>query len=137
MMPKNMHRLGAGCLLLLAAGGCRAVTTSYIYPDDLTHPDYVKRSKAVRQFAAERDVSQLPAAFDLLNDEDGQIRAMAYLTIREMSRDAIDWGYLPYLDAKTRRETVRRWRGWWVGGQKPRTLEEPQNLDSPVEAAGG
>ncbi len=136
MMPTNMSRLRAGCFLLLAVGGCRAVTTSYVYPDDLTHPDYVKRSKAVQQFVADKDVSQLPAAFALLNDEDGQIRAMAFLAIREMSRDGTDWGYAPYLDAKTRREAVRRWRSWWVAGQGPRTLEDHQNSDAP-EAAGG
>ena len=132
-----MRCLGAGCLLLLAAGGCRAVTTSYIYPDDLTHPDYVKRSKAVQQFVADKDVSQLPAAFALLNDEDGQIRAMAFLAIREMSRDGTDWGYAPYLAAKTRREVVRRWRHWWVSGQEPLTPEEQRNPDAPAEAVGG
>ncbi len=137
MMPTKMRRLGAGFLLLLASAGCRAVTTSYIYPDDLTHPDYVKRSKAVRQFLEEKDVSQLPAAFDLLEDEDGQIRAMAFLAIREMSRDGIDWGYAPYFDAKKRREIVRRWRNWWVAGQKPRTLEEGGTLDAPAESVDG
>lgn len=100
--------------LLLAAGGCRAVETHAQYPQDLYHPDYVKRSKAVAEFAEQRDRSQLPDAFQLLLDDDGNIRLVAYSAIREMSPGAEDFGYRPYLPADVRYGIVVRWQAWWV-----------------------
>jgi len=112
-----MGRIGRLLLVLGALPACRAVTTSYRYPDDLTHPNYVKRTKAVQQFAAMRDVSQLPDAFDLLLDEEDQIRALAYETLKAMSPDGRDFGYRAYLPESARIGIVARWRAWWVARQ--------------------
>jgi len=99
---------------------CRGVTTSYVYPDDLTHPDYVKRTKAVREFAERRDRERLPSAFDLLLDEEGQIRAMAHETLRAMMPGGEDFGYRPYLPPKTLRGIVARWKAWWLEQRRTR-----------------
>ncbi len=104
-------------LVLAVLGSCRAVTTSYTYPDDLTHLNYVKRTKAVRQFAVERDVSQLPAAFDLLLDDEDHIRSLAHEAIKAMSPDRNDFGYLSYLPESVRIGIVARWEAWWVAQQ--------------------
>lgn len=96
---------------------CRAVTTPFRYPEDLRHPDYVKRVKAVGRFAETRDASQLPDAFDLLLDREPGIRAVAHETIRSLSRDGRDFGYRPWLSEQVRRGVVARWRAWWAAGQ--------------------
>ena len=109
------------CVLLLAAlvctAGCRAVTTSHNYPDDLSHPNYVKRSKAVREFAHRADASRLPGAFRLLLDDEGHIRSIAYRTIRDLSPGGEDFGYRPHLPPDVRGPIVARWRAWWVAQQ--------------------
>lgn len=128
--------------LLLAAAGCVAVETHAEYPQDLYHPDYVRRSKAVAEFAELRDKSQLPQAFDLLLDDDAHIRLVAYGAIREMSPGAEDFGYRPYLPRYVRYGIVTRWQAWWVknGGETPEPAGEGGEAASPaapLEAANG
>jgi len=113
----------------------RPVTTSYVYPRDLDHPDYVKRSKAVRDFLLLRDTEQMPGAFALLNDREAHIRVMAYDAIRNMSRDQRDFGYRPYLEEQTRRGIVERWRAWYEAGQ-PASGEGPAAAASGANSAG-
>jgi len=103
------------------------VETSYRYPDDLFHPDYVKRSKAVAEFAEREDRSQLPEAFRLLLDDDANIRLVAYEAIRGMSDGAEDFGYRPYLPPEIRYGIVTRWRAWW----------EKSGTEPPAEASDG
>jgi hypothetical protein len=100
---------------LLVLGAC-GVTTSFRYPEDLNHPNYVKRSKAVREFAALKDESRLPGAFDLLMDQEAHIRALAHEAIRAMMPDGEDFGYRPYLSESTRAGIVARWEAWWLTG---------------------
>jgi len=99
---------------LFAIGGCRSVETHATYPEDLYHPDYVKRSKAVAIFAQKKDRGQLPEAFELLLDDDGQIRLVAYGAIRELSPGGEDFGYRPYLPRDVRFGIVVRWQSWWT-----------------------
>jgi len=121
-MMRSVRFAPAVCVFCVAlAWACRGVTTAYLYPDDLTHPDYIKRTKAVREFAARRDRSRLPAAFDLLLDDEGQIRAIAHETLRAMTPGGKDFGYRPYLPPETRRAIVARWKAWWI--QQARTGE--------------
>jgi hypothetical protein len=116
-------------LALFAAAGCRGVETHAEYPEDLYHPDYVKRSKAVATFAERKDRSQLPDAFRLLLDEDAQIRLVAYGTIRQLSPGGEDFGYRPYLPPDVRFGIVTRWQAWWEkGGDVPA---------AEMEGAGG
>lgn len=114
---------------LLALGGCRAVETHATYPEDLHHPDYVKRSKAVAIFADKKDREQLPGAFELLLDDDGQIRLMAYGVIRELSPGGEDFGYRPYLPPDVRFGIVVRWQAWWekTDGSPVAASAEPQH----------
>jgi hypothetical protein len=98
---------------LIVAAGCRGVETHAEYPEDLYHPDYVKRSKAVATFAERKDKEQLPEAFRLLLDDDAQIRLVAYGTIRELSPGGEDFGYRPYLPRDVRFGIVTRWQAWW------------------------
>ncbi len=118
------------------------------YPQDLYHPDYVKRSKAVAEFAGQRDKAQLPAAFQLLLDDDANIRLVAYATIRDLSPGAEDFGYRPYLPQDVRYGIVVRWQTWWVKnggtaeaaktaeGEKPAGAMEA-GAEEPAEAAEG
>jgi hypothetical protein len=99
------------------------VETSYAYPADLYHPDYVKRSKAVAEFAERRDRSQLPEAFRLLLDEDAHIRLVAHKAIRELSPGSEDFGYRPYLPRDVRFGIVTRWQAWWVKAGAPAETE--------------
>jgi hypothetical protein len=117
MMRPRMWRFSVVALVLAA---CRSTTTSFDYPDDLTHPNYVKRSMAVQRFGELQDSSQLPDAFRLLLDEEAHIRAMAYETIRALSPDGEDFGYRPYLSEAVRVGIVTRWEAWW---RKTRTGE--------------
>jgi hypothetical protein len=103
-------------LAVLAAAGCRAVETHAEYPEDLYHPDYVKRSKAVAMFAERKDREQLPDAFRLLLDDDAQIRLVAYGAIRDLSPGGEDFGYRPYLPRDVRFGIVTRWQAWWSRG---------------------
>jgi len=121
-----LPRKGLLWLLLVAAAGCRAVETEIDYPKDLYHPDYVKRSKAVAEFAGQRDRSRLPEAFQLLLDDDANIRLVAYATIRDLSPGAEDFGYRPYLPQEVRYGIVVRWQAWWVknGGTGAATTSE-------------
>jgi hypothetical protein len=99
--------------LLLLLGACKAATTSFDYPEDLTHPNYVQRSKAVQRFAELRDREQLPRAFALLLDEEAHIRLVADRTLREMMPDAPDFGYRAYLPEADRIRTAAAWEAWW------------------------
>jgi hypothetical protein len=131
MMPGPMGTLRAVLPVFLAASclcACRAVETSYRYPDDLDHPDYVKRAKAVDEFVSRGDAARLPHAFHLLRDPDPGIRAQAWLAIRDLSGGE-DFGYRPYLSAGVRAGIVARWRAWWCSG---RGAPEPER-----EAVGG
>jgi len=110
-----MVRFAASLVLLCAA--CRSVSTDFRYPEDLYHPNYVKRSKAVRRFAVLKDVSALPRAFSLLLDGEAHIRAVAHETIRGMMVDGEDFGYRPYLSEEVRIGIVARWEAWWVQSQ--------------------
>jgi len=112
MMPADMLVGGRVLPILLVLGAC-SVTTSYRYPEDLNNPNYVKRSKAVREFAALQDESRLPGAFDLLMDEEAHIRAIAHEAIRAMMEDCRDFGYRPYLSESARAGIVARWVAWW------------------------
>ena len=106
------------CLLvLLGIAGCLTVETKYSYPEDLSHPDYVKRSKAVNQFASTKDRSRLPDAFTLLMDPEAHIRAVAHETIRDLTPEKRDFGYAAYLSEEVRASIVARWRKWWVEQQ--------------------
>ena len=108
-----MGWIARATLVVVLLGGCRGITTTYNYPDDLTHPNYVKRTKAVQHFAEARDVSQLPAAFDLLLDEEDHIRSVAYEALKSMS-DGKDFGYRSYLPESVRIGVVARWAAWWT-----------------------
>jgi len=114
MMRPPMWRFLAVALALVA---CRSTTTTFDYPDDLTHPNYVKRSRAVQRFAELRDRTQLPDAFQLLLDEEAHIRAMAYETILALSPEGEDFGYRPYLAPAVRVGIVVRWEAWWRKSQ--------------------
>jgi len=141
-------RKGWGLLLLgvVTAGGC-AYETHIEYPEDLYHPNYVKRSKAVAEFARRKDKSQLPQAFELLLDEDANIRLVAHETIRELTPDHDDKGYRPYLPLELRYAIVVRWQAAWIyntgGGAgaeadaEPATeaeVEPPPEVDEPGPA---
>ena len=107
-------------LFFAAAGGCFSTETHARYPQDLYHPDYVKRSRAVAAFAEQKDRSQLPDAFQLLLDDDANIRLVAYDAIRQMSPGGEDFGYRPYLSPDVRFGIVTRWQTWWVrSGAEP------------------
>ncbi len=120
---------------MILAACQRPVTTSYVYPRDLDHPDYVKRSKAVRDFLLIRDAEQMPGAFALLNDREAHIRVMAYDAIRQMSRDQRDFGYRPYLEEQTRRGIVKRWRAWYEAGQPQTAIAADGNNTGPEAGA--
>ncbi|HEX5137166.1 MAG TPA: hypothetical protein VFY93_09350 [Planctomycetota bacterium] len=128
---------------LLAIGGCRAVETHATYPQDLYHPDYVKRSKAVAIFAEKKDRGQLPEAFELLLDDDGQIRLVAYGAIRDLSPGGEDFGYRPYLPSDVRFGIVTRWQAWWTRteatGDAAAAAHDPAAPEGPPapEAARG
>ncbi len=111
--------MGPGPLLLAALllAGCRGVETSYRYPDDLWHPNYVKRTKAAREFASRADQAQLPRAFELLLDREDHIRDLAYHTLRALSAGGRDFGYKPWMAEPIRAGIVARWRAWWEAGQ--------------------
>jgi hypothetical protein len=116
--------VGRSWFLLLALTGCHAATTQADYPDDLYSHNYVLRTQAVLEFADRRDESQLPDAFDLLLDPEGQIRALAWTTIRSLTPGERDFGYRPYLGEDVRFGIVVRWRAWWIasrgdGAQEP------------------
>jgi len=106
-------------LACLLGAGCIAVRTGYEYPADLYSPDYVRRSLAVAQFAREQDASQLPEAFVLLDDDEADVRLMAYVTIRGMSPGGEDFGYAPWLTEPVRSGVVARWEAWWVKSRAP------------------
>lgn len=114
MMRPRMWRL---LVVAIALAACRSATTSFDYPDDLTHPNYVKRSMAVQRFGELKDRSQLPDAFQLLLDDEAHIRAMAYEAIRALSPDGEDFGYRPYLSPAVRIGIVARWEAWWRKSQ--------------------
>ncbi|MHC5012816.1 MAG: hypothetical protein ACYTG6_18040 [Planctomycetota bacterium] len=115
MMPAEMLVGGRVLPFLLVLGACSA-TTSYRYPQDLNNPNYVKRSKAVREFVAKKDESRLPRAFELLMDDEAHIRALAHEAIRDMMPNGEDFGYRPYLSESVRAGIVARWQAWWLAG---------------------
>ncbi len=106
-------------LVLAVLPACVSKRTAYVYPDDLYHFSYVRRSKAVAEFAARKDASQLPDAFRLLLDEDAGVRFLAYETIKDLSPGGEDFGYRPYLAEDVRIGIVSRWEAWWRKRREP------------------
>lgn len=117
--------------VLACAAACRSVETPYRYPDDLDSPSYVKRAKALGEFAVLRDEKEVGRAFRLLRDEDAGIRNVAWLTLRDLMPGDEDFGYRPYLPGDVRGGIAKRWEAWWrKGGPAADAAAEP-------EAAGG
>jgi hypothetical protein len=108
-----MRALGPLLLSLPLIVACRSVTTTVDYPADLSHPNYVKRTKAVQRFARQRDASQLPDAFALLMDPESHIRAMAHATLRDLTPGGQDFGYRAYLPEEVRAGIAARWESAW------------------------
>jgi hypothetical protein len=102
-----------GSVLLLLFAACKATTTSFDYPEDLTHPNYVQRSRAVQRFAELEDEEQLPRAFALLLDPEPHIRLVIDRTLRAMMPDAPDFGYRAYLPEADRIRIAADWEAWW------------------------
>ncbi len=101
--------------------GCAGTTTAYSYPDDLMHPNYVKRSRAVREFAERGDEARLPGAFRLLMDDQAHIRAIAADVLRELTPGGRDFGYRAHLPLRDRAGITARWRAFWLaarGGER-------------------
>lgn len=124
MMRRKMPWLRCFLPAALLLASCRSVTTPFTYPDDLTNPNYVKRTMAAREFAARKDKSQLPAAFRLLMDREAQIRVLAHETIRDLTPGGRDFGYRPYLDEATRARIVGDWKAWWLENRGEATSGE-------------
>ncbi len=127
--------IGRSWVLLLALTGCISATTEADYPDDLYSPNYVLRTQAALEFAGRRDESQLPDAFDLLLDSEGQIRALAWTTIRSLTPGERDFGYRPYLEEDVRWGIVARWRAWWIAGREDGARDTAAAV--AAEPAGG
>ena len=113
MIAPNVLREGAIATLMCLLPACGSTTTSYEYPDDLTSPNYIERTKAARRFAADRDRSQIPVAFGLLLDDEAEIRVLAYRGLVELMPEGEDFGYRPYLGADVRAGIAERWEAWW------------------------
>ena len=113
MIAANVVREGAIATLVCLLTACGSTTTSYAYPDDLTSPNYVERTKATLRFATELDRSQIPVAFGLLLDDEAEIRILTYRALAEMMPGGEDFGYRPYLSAKVRAGIAERWEAWW------------------------
>ena len=113
MMRPSMREIVWMWAAATLLGGCVKKSTPYVYPDDLTHANYVRRTKAVRHFARNPDPADLDRIFDRLLDPEAQIRAIAYESITALMPAGEDFGYRPYLSEGTRVGIVRRWRRWW------------------------
>ena len=96
----------------LAVAGCSA-ETSYVYPDDLASPNYIRRTQAAQEFARRADPSDAEAGFPLLMDERISLRALGHLTLRDLSQGE-DFGYRADLDEIDRARVARRWQHWWT-----------------------
>ena len=129
--------IGRFWVLLLALTGCISATTEADYPDDLYSPNYVLRTQAALEFAGLRDESQLPDAFDLLLDSEGQIRALAWTTIRSLTPGERDFGYRPYLEEDVRWGIVARWRAWWIADREDAAADPGAGSVATTEPAGG
>ena len=131
-------RIARSWILLLALTGCISATTQADYPEDLYSPNYVLRTQAALEFAGRRDESQLPDAFDLLLDSEGQIRALAWTTIRSLTPGERDFGYRPYLDEDVRWGIVARWRASWIAGREDDAADPGDgSAVAAAEPAGG
>ena len=139
MMRPAMGRIGwIWVMAALLGGGCVKRTTPHVYPQDLTHPNPVRRTAAAQQFAARRDASQLPAAFDLLLDEEGQIRSIAFSAIREIMPEGEEvafYGYQSYLPDTVRVGMVERLEALWK--QTHPVVSDPGAADVTKEAERG
>jgi len=92
-------------------GGCRT-NTSYDYPADLSSDHYIRRTKATQEFARRRDEANADRAFGLLTDAHITLRALAHMTLRDLSGGE-DFGYRADLDDVDRWRVARRWQFWW------------------------
>ena len=98
----------------------------------------LKRTIQKTGFAASKDASQLPAAFDLLLDEEGQIRSIAFSAIREIMPEGEQvayYGYQPYLPDTVRVGMVERLEALW-SEMHPRA-SDPGAADLTKEAERG
>ena len=91
--------------------GCKT-NTGHDYPADLASENYVQRTKAAQEFVRKQDAAGAQLAFGLLTDDQITLRALAHMTLRDMS-DGEDFGYRADLEEVDRWRVARRWRYWW------------------------
>jgi len=91
--------------------GCKT-STGFEYPADLASENYVQRTKAAQEFARRKDSDAAVLAFGLLTDEQITLRAMAHVTLRDLSGGE-DFGYRADLEEVDRWRVARRWKFWW------------------------
>ena len=110
-MMRGMTRAALLIVSVALWGGC-STSTGYDYPADLASKNYIKRTKAAQEFAQRKDESHAHQAFSLLNDELITLRALAHMTLRDLS-DGEDFGYRSDLESADRWRVARRWQFWW------------------------
>ncbi len=102
--------------LLLVAGllaACGETSRRVIRPsEDLVHPYGGVKMRAVGEVRRTRDMEQVPALIELLDDDDPGVRLAAGSALVDLTGH--DTGYEPWADPAERRIHVEAWRAWWT-----------------------
>lgn len=98
-------------------GACESAPRP-VRPDvDLHHPSATRRLEAVGAVARSRDMTQVPALFDRLLDDDEAVRLAASAALREMvGRDP---GYRAFDTDGERVAKAAAWRAAWQASGSP------------------
>jgi len=79
--------------------------------DQIQSPDPVARARSIAKAAQWSDRKAIPLIVDRLEDEDGAVRMVAIMALKQIVGK--DFGYRPYDPLHLRSLSVRRWRDWW------------------------
>lgn len=130
-VPRQICRLAAAAVLLLAAAGCRSAGNQRHQLDSMNPLDQVE---AAVWLAEAGDAQAVHKLVNLLESRDRTVRLYAILALERLCSRT--YGYVYYQPEARRAEAVRRWQAALRNGEVTVRPSRPASPEEPARRAG-